>query len=536
MKKLMKAAASFALAAILGFNMAGAGITASAAKIFESSGEELKKAAEGTSGWLVQAGNPTKTFVSGKGLKISDRKNDYDSVDFSLSDCKEGVNYKLEVAFSSSGSDVFQIAEADSPWGSLKTSEKSAKATLTYEFTMTDDGLCGGQNRFRLNAKSLNDYYITSVKLQSVGAAKPAAKAASSKSQPAAETPPKKISASSTAASVAGKIKIGWNLGNTLDSSPTETSWGNPKTTKANIDGIKKAGFNAIRIPVSWSAHIDSSYKIDEAWMSRVKEVVDYAVANDMYIILNTHHDESVFKLKDKDLTESSKAIKEIWRQIAEQFKNYDEKLIFEDLNEPRTPGSANEWSGGTKEERDNLNKLHQVFVDTIRATGGNNARRVLMIPGYAASGTGLNDLIIPKDSAEGAVIVSVHAYAPYNFAYNFGSGSKKTWDKSDSSDTAEIRNVLDRAHSLFVSKGVPVIIGEFGALNKDDNNSARAELAEYYVSYAKSKGIACFIWDNGYMNATTGLGGGEGFGLYDRKSNAFKYPEIIEALMRGIK
>jgi endoglucanase len=336
-----------------------------------------------------------------------------------------------------------------------------------------------------------------------------------------------------TAAQLVANIKVGWNLGNTLDANnnwtpnPTvsqhETSWGNPVTTKANITAIKNAGFNAIRIPVSWTKCADSNYKIRSDWMKRVTVVVNYAAENDMYILLNTHHDEDVFKFTNANKNASISAFRKIWEQIAYNFQNYNEKLIFEGLNEPRTKGSSAEWNGGTAEERTNLNEHYKVFVETVRSCGGNNDKRFLVLNTYGASGlaSAMNDLTIPADTAQNKIIVSYHAYEPYNFALNKDS-KVNTWSQSNSSDTSPITERIDRAYSLFVSNGIPVIIGEFGALDKR-NEPARAAWVEYYVKSAAQKGIKCFWWDDG----------GD-FKLFNRNNNTFYYPQIKDGLMRG--
>jgi len=346
-----------------------------------------------------------------------------------------------------------------------------------------------------------------------------------------------------SAEELAANIRVGWNLGNTLDTSDLhwlernapvsqfETAWGNPVTTIAMINAVKEAGFDAIRIPVSWSKAANRNYVIRDAWMNRVKQVVNYAVSNDMYIILNTHHDEDIFKFRDSEMAESRRAFQAIWKQIADNFKNYDEKLIFEGLNEPRTKGSPAEWNGGTGEERNNLNILNQLFVDTVRASGGNNLMRVLMVPTYAASSlaVAMNALTIPSDpqNSVNKIIVSIHAYEPYNFALNENS-TVNTWSVSRTSDTAPITERIDRAYNLFISKGIPVIMGEFGALNKG-NEEARAQWAEFYTSYAKGRGVKCFWWDNGGQNDPP-----PGFCLLVRRSNRFAFPLIVNALMRG--
>ena len=339
-----------------------------------------------------------------------------------------------------------------------------------------------------------------------------------------------------SAAELVANIKIGWNLGNTLDAhsdkyeantsvSTLETLWSNPVTTKAMITTLKNAGFNGIRIPVSWFKAADSDYKIRADWMARVVQVVDYAVDNDMYILLNTHHDEHIFKFTNAEKTESLRAFKKIWEQIADTFKNYDEKLIFEGLNEPRTIGSAAEWNGGTAEEQNNLNILHQLFVDTVRESGGNNVKRILMVSTYAASATAtaMNGLIIPADplNTSNKIIVSIHAYVPYDFALNEKS-NVTAWSKNNLSDTMPITEWVDRADNLFVSRGIPVILGEFGSLGRNPE-AVRSEWAEYYVSYANSKGIKCFWWDDGGS-----------IKLLNRRTNTFYYPQIVAALMRG--
>jgi len=343
-----------------------------------------------------------------------------------------------------------------------------------------------------------------------------------------------------TAAQLVGKIKIGWNLGNTLDAhnngyeastpvSTLETMWSNPVTTEAMITAVKNAGFNGIRIPVSWHKAADSNYNIRADWMARVVEVVDYAVDNDMYILLNTHHDEGIFKFTNAEKTESLKAYKKIWGQIADTFKNYDEKLIFEGLNEPRTIGAAYEWNGGNAEERANLNEHYRVFVETVRASGGNNGKRILMVNTYAASAeqSALNGLTIPTDSAnaKNRIIVSIHAYAPFYFAHEYDTpDAVNTWSKNNPSDVAGVNRAIDNAYNTFVSNGYPVIIGEFGSRSEKDEAS-RAEWAEYYVSYARSKGIPCFLWDDGGW-----------FKFFNRSAGTFYAPSVLAALMNGVK
>ena len=346
-----------------------------------------------------------------------------------------------------------------------------------------------------------------------------------------------------TAQQLVADIKVGWNLGNALDATyndftastpiPTlETAWGNPRTTKENITAIKNAGFNVIRIPVTWHKAVDSNYSIRPDWMTRVTEIVDYAVDNDMYILLNTHHDEPLFKFTDAQKTESLNAFRKIWEQIADNFKDYNVKLVFEGLNEPRTSGTPNQWSGGTAEECANLNEHYQVFVNTVRASGGNNGTRILMVNTYAASteAEAINGLVLPTDTVADKLIVSIHAYVPYDFALNTDP-TKNSWSQSNLSDTRPITDAIDRGYNAFVSKGIPVIMGEFGAMNKN-NESVRAQWAQYYVNYAWSKGIKCVWWDNGVTEAANE--GAELFGLLNRNNNNIIYPILLKGMIDG--
>ena len=213
-----------------------------------------------------------------------------------------------------------------------------------------------------------------------------------------------------TAMEITRMMDKGWNLGNTFDANggnkndvySQEQSWGNPIVTKELIDGVKAAGFNTIRIPVTWYPHINQSnnYEIDEDFMNRINEVVDYAYDNDLFVIINLHHEAWV---NDKDIHKNYVKIGEelvaVWSQIADHFAEYDQHLIFEGMNEPRAVGTAYEWSG-TTECYDAVNYLNQLFVSCIRNNGkGQNHERALLIPGYAASSsTGvLKSIQIPQ-------------------------------------------------------------------------------------------------------------------------------------------
>ncbi len=324
------------------------------------------------------------------------------------------------------------------------------------------------------------------------------------------------------------EMKIGWNLGNTLDAVGgsigvnMEMAWGNPKTTQEMIDTIIDQGFNVIRIPVSWGGQMGGApaYTVLPAWMDRVQEVVDYAYSRGVYVIVNIHHEEWHFP-SEENKDAAAEQLTALWTAIATRFRDYDEHLIFEGMNEPRKTGTSVEWNGGDQEGRDVVNYLDQVFVDAVRATGGNNTIRNLMVPGYAASSSdaALKGIVLPQDDH---LIVSVHAYTPYDFALN--TAGRSTWDN----DTRDIDHLMEILDELFLSKGVPVIIGEFGAMNKD-NEQERVQWARYYVGKAREYGVPCIWWDNNAFE-----GDGENFGLFNRRELTFPYPDLLEALIES--
>lgn len=329
------------------------------------------------------------------------------------------------------------------------------------------------------------------------------------------------------------RLKIGWNLGNTLDATGgsglgTETSWGNPITTKEMIDLVKERGFNVLRVPTTWEKHLGSGpdYTVDEAWLDRVQEVVNYGIKNDMYVILNMHHEEWHFPSYDNE-EKAKDILTRVWKQIADRFENYDECLIFEGMNEPRMKGTEVEWNGGNDEGWDVVNKLNAAFVETIREAGGNNPKRHLMIPTYAASSDprSWQKFEIPEDDK---VIVSLHAYTPYNFALN--EQGTDVWSLSNSNDTGEVDRLMSNIDRMFISKGIPVILGEFGARDKN-NIESRASWAEYYIKKASEIGVPCVWWDNGAF-----FGNGELFGVLDRRKLTWAHEDIVVALMRGLE
>lgn len=346
-------------------------------------------------------------------------------------------------------------------------------------------------------------------------------------------------------------MKAGWNLGNTLDAHSgsgnagltSEQSWGNPATTKEIITEVKNAGFETIRIPVTWHNHLEreegsDTFTISSEWLDRVQEVVDYAYDNEMYIILNIHHDtvEDAYYPDSAHYDQSENYIRTVWETVADRFRDYDQHLIFESMNEPRLVGNSYEWNfqesaKECKDSADCINKLNQVFVDTVRASGGNNAGRYLMVPGYAASLAGVTtDLfVLPTDSVENKLIVSTHAYTPYNFALQSQSesGATDSFPADDGPGKSDIDYLVNSLYRKFVSQGIPVVMGEYGARNKNNNLQDRVNYYAYYVAAARAKGITCCVWDNGAF-----AGDGELFGILNRRKCEWAYPEVVKAII----
>lgn len=344
------------------------------------------------------------------------------------------------------------------------------------------------------------------------------------------------------------KLQLGWNLGNTFDASNCsvsdeleyESAWVGASTTKEMIHTIANAGFRTIRIPVSWHNHVNEKDQISKAWMDRVQEVVDWSLEEGAYVIINIHHDnEKGFMYPAYEhLDRSKKYVQTIWEQIAERFAEYDERLIFETLNEPRHVETDHEWridvnSETGKEGIDCINQLNQTAVDTIRANGkGYNPSRYIMAPGYCASPDyALTDgFVVPADSgeADNRILISVHAYTPYHFALA-GEDVQDSTDRFsvlEKVQTADIDAFMERLYEKFISKGTGVVIGEFGARAKGDNLEARTEFAAYYVARARYFGMTACWWDNNAFH-----GDGENFGLLDRRKNQISYPQIVEQM-----
>ncbi|MCL2285111.1 MAG: glycoside hydrolase family 5 protein [Firmicutes bacterium] len=323
------------------------------------------------------------------------------------------------------------------------------------------------------------------------------------------------------------KLHTGWNLGNTLDAirrgetDPTpesqETAWNNPVTTPEMIKLVKDTGFDMLRVPTTWEAQIGPGNIVKKAWMDRVQEIVDYGINVGLTVILNLHHEDWHFP-SDENYPAASERMKALWQQIAERFANYGDKLIFEAMNEPRKTRTPVEWNGGDEEGRRVVMQLNKDFVETVRTTGGSNSTRMLMVPTYAACSEdpGMCDFVPPEGEN---IIVSLHCYPPVNFALLDDMDDNKWTDECDK----ELDLLFGRVDKYFLSKGIPVIMGECGARDKN-NPQDRVKWAKAYMSRARKYGVPSIWWDNG----------GHEFELMLRRELKWKYPEIVEAFLNA--
>ena len=342
-------------------------------------------------------------------------------------------------------------------------------------------------------------------------------------------------------------MKVGWNLGNTLDAHDganacpdivrSETMWGQPLTRSALMTMMRDAGFGAIRIPVTWFPHMDNEGKVDEAWMKRVHEVVDYVLDAGLYCVLNVHHDtgsgDDHWLHANTDTYQQQRARYEyLWRQIANEFSSYGERLLFESYNEMLD--RYNSWcfatfarSGGydateAADAYEAINRYAQSFVDVVRQTGGNNAHRNLVVNTYGAcSGGGtwnahlkdpLKEMQLPTDPAgSGHLIFQVHAYPNV---------------KNLSSMRTEMDDMFNALNEHLVSKGAPVIIGEWGTANDGETDyDVRRDnvmaFVDYFIGKAKASNMGTFWW----MGLTNGP---------IRSLPAFSQPDLAERIVKA--
>ena len=347
----------------------------------------------------------------------------------------------------------------------------------------------------------------------------------------------------------------GWNMGNQMDAInggvSGETAWGNPKCTQATMNGVKAAGFKAVRICVTWEGHVGAApgYRIEDRWLDRVAEIVGYAETAGLVAIVNTHHDESNWQdiskaYKDADRNEKVKAeMAALWTQIAQRFKDKGDWLVFESVNEIQDGGWG--WSDDFKKNPDAqykvLNEWNQVFVDAVRATGGNNATRWLGIPGYAANpGFTIKGLKLPEDHTDAnRLMVAVHDYDPFD--YTLKDPLVRQWghtadpDKRVSSnDEQAVVAVFDNLKSAYLDKGIPVYLGEMGCSRHEDADFPYQKYyMEYFCKAAADRRLPMFLWDNG----ATGIGS-ERHGYIDHGTGKLvdeKARELVDLMVKAV-
>lgn len=344
---------------------------------------------------------------------------------------------------------------------------------------------------------------------------------------------------SSTATELAKKMKLGLNIGNTMEATGGETGWGNPLITNNLIKAIKLNGFNAIRLPVAWNQYADQTTSIIKAtWLSRVKQVVQYCIDNDMYVIVNIHWDGGWL---EENCTEAKKVEnnakqKAFWEQIAVTLRDYDERVLFASANEPNVKDAT---------QMSVLLSYHQTFIDAVRSTGGKNAYRVVIVQGPSTDIETTNKLMttLPTDKVANRMMAEVHYYTPWNFCgmekdesygkmfYYWGAGNHSTTDAARNPTWGEEATV-DANFALmktqFVDKGIPVIIGEFGATARTNltgdalklHLASRAYYFKYVTKQAVANGFLPFFWDTG--------------GLINRNNYTVADQQALDGLIQG--
>lgn len=357
--------------------------------------------------------------------------------------------------------------------------------------------------------------------------------------------PPDPTGMSSNAVELAAKMELGWNIGNTFEAPGGETGWGSPVITEDFIKFVRQSGFNAIRIPCAWDwQHVDnrSTAKINEAWLSRVREVVGYCVKNDIYVLLNIHWDggwldHNINKLKQDSVNAKQRAY---WEQIATAMRDFDEHLMFASANEPPVDNA---------EQMEILMTYHQTFIDAVRSTGGRNSYRVLVVQGPSTDIEKTYDLMntLPADEITGRMMVEIHNYTPFQFTlmdgdanwgdmfYYWGADHHSTIESDRNAIWGEENDQISffrKMKEKFVDKGVPVIMGEYGAYRRDNSNHVPMDLekhnnsvdhwATFVTKQALANGVIPFWWDTG--------------GALDRTHLVVKDQRTIDALRAAVE
>ncbi len=348
-----------------------------------------------------------------------------------------------------------------------------------------------------------------------------------------------------TAMEIASLMYPGWNLGNTMEAGSsdnnwknagieTETAWQSTKTTQQVIDLVKAQGFKSVRIPCAWvMGHItdEANCTIDPAWMNRVKEVVDYCISDGLYVIINQHWDGGWIEHNGftaaTDMTATKDKLTKIWTQIATAFKDYDEHLLFAGMNEPGVGGGDGNIIG-VADMSARIAEYEQTFINAVRATGGNNALRVLIVqgPNTSINDTEENNYISKiQDTVNDRLMMEVHFYDPYQFCqmtedagwgkqwYYWGKGNTGDADRTANNYQEDFVNAqMAKMKKTFVDNGIPVLIGEFGAIQRwsvGKDAVHDASIKAYYravTQYAIENGCVPMVWDTNSGSGMTTL------------------------------
>ncbi|PWV98673.1 aryl-phospho-beta-D-glucosidase BglC (GH1 family) [Paenibacillus cellulosilyticus] len=319
-------------------------------------------------------------------------------------------------------------------------------------------------------------------------------------------------------------MQPGWNLANTFDAPGSETAWGNPVVTKELIEAIAAQGYHSIRIPITWEGRIGSEpdYKLDETFMKRIQEVIDWSLDAGLYVMINLHHDSNWVFNMTTDHDGVLNRFNAVWKQISAYFRDYPDKLMFESINEPRF---SDDWNKDTPEYFTMLDELNQSFFNIVRHAGGKNKLRPLVIPSITAnhSQARLDELYKTMTKMNDPnLIATIHYYGYYPFSVNMGGST--TFDETA---RADVEHSFDRAYHTFVEKGIPVVVGEFGLLGFDTSvdtieHGEILKYFEYLTYYAKQRQLTLMLWDNGQH--------------FDRSSFTWKNPDFYEVMHAGLQ
>ena len=354
------------------------------------------------------------------------------------------------------------------------------------------------------------------------------------------------------ARTISYSMGLGWNLGNQMDAQNNgvscETCWGNQETNQQVFDKLKEYGFSTIRIPVTWMGHIDdnNNYKIEDAWMNRVDEIVTYAEKAGLKAIINLHHDgaDSQYWLSIKQATADpnakakiEKKIAAVWKQIAEHFKERGDFLIFESFNEIHDGDwgyGANLNDGG--KQYGILNEWNQLFVDVVRSTGYENKYRYLGIPGYSTNPEHTkNYLVMPNDVVENRILVAVHGYDPYDYATacKFNEWGHTGKDLAEWGEEGSIDWTFNYLKERFIDQNIPLYLGEYGAVHRDTESRERFRLyyLEYVTKSARDHGFGALYWDNGSTKS-----GMEAFGIINHNTGNYinNGKDVVDVLRKA--